>query len=143
MDDHSSIAEFLRRISEIQKNCETSSGEDIVEMATAFILTRSDKELSNLKLKDAAEAVGRDSALLANEFELGQNITFEKFVLREKVHRAIYALEQEEDITISNLARRLGFTTTYDFSFAFEKYFLICPRRYKKIIKTRKRDIWQ
>lgn len=132
MDDNFLFSKFFRK--RVEPAADASAGRDIVEAATSFILTRTDKELSNLVLQDTAAAIEVDGSLLSKEFELNLKITFEKFVAREKVHRAAFALEKEKDIAIEKLAKRLGYTTIREFELAFEDYFLVEPQMYRELI---------
>lgn len=142
MYDNFIISKFFNCGTDTEDNNGKFQGVNIAELATVFILTRSDEEISNLKLKDAAEAIGLDIALLAREFKLDQKITFERFVEREKMYRAIYALEKERNITIHNLAKRLGYSTVHDFTEVFERYNLIEPQKFKEIVKKRNQDTY-
>ena len=112
---------------------------DVAEQATAFILTRSDREISNLNITETAASLGTECAFLSQEFLLDQKITFERFVEREKLYRAAFALEIEGYITVGSLSKRLGFVTVRDFVKTFEDYFLIDPRRYQLLVRNRAR----
>ncbi|MFC2156062.1 hypothetical protein ACFLRB_06205 [Acidobacteriota bacterium] len=112
---------------------------DVAEQATAFILTRSDQELSDLNIKDTATALGTECAFLSQEFLLYQGITFERFMEREKLYRAVFALEIDRYLTVGGLSKRLGFTTVRNFVKTFEDYFLIDPWRYQLLIRNKAR----
>jgi transcriptional regulator GlxA family with amidase domain len=92
-----------------------------------------------LSITDAAAALGTECTLLSREFLLDQKITFERFVEREKLYRAAFALEKERYITVRSLSGRLGFATVHDFVKTFEEYFLIDPQRYRLLVRNRAR----
>lgn len=110
---------------------------DVAEQATAFVLTRSDLELSELNIRDVAAALGTERDFLSQEFLIDRKISFERFVEREKLFRAAFALETEQQVTVRGLSKRLGFATVRDFVKPFEDYFLIDPQRYRLLVRNR------
>ncbi len=109
----------------------------IAEQAAVFILSCLDEKLKSLTIGDVAAAVGTNRIHLCREFEIEQETTLAQFIEREIIHRAVFALERDQDISIQDLAKKLSFENVEDFESKFEKYLLIKPGRYKELVKTR------
>lgn len=113
---------------------------NITENAAAYILSITDHEIKRLRGKDTAEALHIERDLLNGLFKKNLRLSLAGFIQREKLYRAISALENEPDISIKSLAERLGFPTLHDFKKAFAALILMSPGRYKKLIKKRREN---
>ncbi|NIM13041.1 MAG: helix-turn-helix domain-containing protein [Candidatus Aminicenantes bacterium] len=100
-----------------------------------FILTCSVEELASLGKQKIAETLGLDPARMSEAFEADQRISVEQFIIREKLHRSVFILDEDCEISIDDLAEKLGFRETEQFAREFESYLLIPPQRYKEIIQ--------
>lgn len=109
----------------------------VTEKAVEFILTRSDEDIRDLKAKDVADALNTNLLLLSRAFERFQKISLSKFILREKLHRAYFILREDQDISIPELSRRLGFDATDQFEELFENYICVKPRQFQQILKQK------
>jgi AraC-like DNA-binding protein len=104
-------------------------------MAAEFILTRKTEELASLTGQKIAETLGLDLNRLLETFAAHQHINLEQFITREKLHRSVFILDEDGEISIDDLAKKLGFRETRQFAREFENYLLIPPRRYREIIR--------
>lgn len=105
------------------------------DLAAEFILTRKTEELASLTGQEIAETLGLDLSHLSETFEAHQRIKLDQFIIREKLHRSIFILDEDRKISIDDLARKLGFRETRQFAREFENYLLIPPRLYQEIIQ--------
>jgi AraC-like DNA-binding protein len=106
------------------------------QQVVEYILTRDMEELSTLSGEKIARALHRNRTYLYRRFKLDQNIGVHQFILREKMHRTVFVLEKDNDISITELSRRLGFLSVERFAREFIKYLAIDPRKYREL-KTR------
>lgn len=103
---------------------------DVVE----FILTRELDELSALTSEEISAALNLDPVEMARVFEADQQISLDRFILREKMYRAFFLIEKNHGITMEELAKKIGFLQTSEFAREFETFFLIDPGRYKELV---------
>jgi AraC-like DNA-binding protein len=102
-----------------------------------YILTRDTEELAYLTAQKIAEIFQMAPSSIFHAFETDQHITLDGFINREKIHRAIYMLDHDNDISIDQLASKMGFHEPLRFSSEFKNYVLIEPQRYREIIHRR------
>ncbi|MGD2089902.1 MAG: helix-turn-helix domain-containing protein [Candidatus Aminicenantes bacterium] len=103
------------------------------ERAVKFILTRNLEELAYLTETQVANKVGVNKTYLCRIFRAVQDISIDRFILREKLHRAVFMLEKMPEISIETLSVKLGFPGTEYFIREFENYFAVKPGRYKEL----------
>ena len=105
----------------------------LADRAVEFILTRDTGELRTLTEEKIAKTLEVKSSHLAETFKIQQCIPLDRFITREKIHRAVFILEKDHSISIEALSKKLGFPRLKDFVMEFEHYLLIDPHRYKEI----------
>jgi AraC-like DNA-binding protein len=132
---------FISPIKEESHQLQLEGGEkmkmnEISEQAIVFILTRNNDELKNLTEVEIANNIGVDSFLLSNRFKKDQKISLPDFILREKLYRAYFILRKNDEKSVDELSRELGFSNVDDFDSEFEKFFAISPNVYKEIRKN-------
>ncbi|UCH95651.1 MAG: helix-turn-helix transcriptional regulator [Candidatus Aminicenantes bacterium] len=108
------------------------------KQAVEFILTRDLEELAYLTGTDVSRNFGANKTYLGQIFEADQHISIDKFILREKLHRAAFILEKGPEITVEELSAKLGFLRTEHFIEEFEKYFAIKPGNYQNLKRQSK-----
>lgn len=113
---------------------------DIPEKAVIYILSLQDEEIKSVRVKDVADAVKIDRAYLSRVFKSTLRISLTRFIKREKLYRAFFALEKEQDINVRDLSDRLGFPGIRSFEREFECFFLVKPGRYKELVKQRQKQ---
>jgi AraC-like DNA-binding protein len=106
---------------------------NIAQQAVDFILTRKLEELADLTGAKIAGALGVKTDYLTQKFKDRQHITLHGFILREKLHRAAFVLGKKQDLTIVDLASKLGFSKPGHFDMAFNRYFAIEPDQYRNL----------
>ncbi|HLP57623.1 MAG TPA: helix-turn-helix domain-containing protein [Candidatus Deferrimicrobium sp.] len=98
-----------------------------------YILTSDIKELATLSEEKIAKIFARNPVYISRKFKLEQNISIPQFILREKIHRIVFALDEDKDISIAELSRRFGFLSMEQFDREFINYLAIDPRKYKEL----------
>jgi AraC-like DNA-binding protein len=104
------------------------------DKAVEYVLTRKLNELKRLTADSIASAVQVNLSFLLREFEQDQDISLDDFLVREKIHTAIFLIEKDREITDDQLASRLGFTSVNQFIDAFESYIFVTPDKYRTFI---------
>ena len=103
------------------------------DRAVEYILTRDLEDLGHLDEEQIAQRLRVDLPSLLNTFESHQKITLRRFIIREKIHRALFILDKTPVVSIENLSRQLGFPQTRDFISEFTGYFHVAPDRYREL----------
>jgi YesN/AraC family two-component response regulator len=112
----------------------------MAEKAAEFILKMEDEKIRFLAAKDVAKRLNKNLILLSPVFFLFQKISLSKYIIREKIYRAYFILEKDQEIPAKNLSERLGFVSPQVFKDEFEKFFCVKPEMYQKIKKENKRS---
>ncbi|MCX6584842.1 MAG: helix-turn-helix domain-containing protein [Candidatus Aminicenantes bacterium] len=115
-----------------RKKKKRSAGK-LSQQVVEYILTRDMEELATLSGEKIARALHRNRAYLYRKFKSDQNIGIHQFILREKIHRTVFLLGKNNDISITELSRRLGFLSVERFVREFIKYLAIDPRKYREL----------
>jgi AraC-like DNA-binding protein len=102
----------------------------ICEKVIEFILTRKNGDLAALSEAGIVSLFDVDDSCLAGKFKLRQNMTLDQFILRERLYRAFFMIEQNHQLSGRQLAEQLGFNTAETFCREFKNLFLVSPDRY-------------
>jgi len=109
--------------------------ENISDMVVEHILLQTNEELSNLTVKNIAKTFNMNPSYLSRKFLKDKKFSLGFHILRMKVFRAASVLREDQDITVMELAQRMGFCTTGYFIHVFKKFFGTSPGRYRECIK--------
>jgi AraC-like DNA-binding protein len=116
-----------------QKEETAMNNNGLSERAVDFILSRNIDELAHLTEVGISEVLGANQAVLRRLFRASRRISLARFILREKLHRAVLVMDREPGISVEMLSNKLGFQNSENFSRAFEDYLAIKPTRYKQL----------
>ena len=105
----------------------------VSDRAVEYILTRKLEDLGALTGLKIAVAVGVKLSYLSRKFKTDQQIALEDFITREKIHTAIYMLEENREMSIEELAGKLGYMEPGSFIEVFKNYIAVEPERYKEL----------
>lgn len=108
----------------------------ISDKAIDYILSRNVDQLRNLKVGKIARTIGANSSYLSRRFKIDQQMSLHDFILREKIFRAIFILEENPGASIRGISKELGFPDFSDFALEFKKNLAIDPERYQYIKKS-------
>lgn len=112
----------------------------MIERAAEYILSLKHEKIKSLTAADVAAKVDKNLVFLSLIFKIVRKISLANFILREKLHRAYYILKKDQDISILELSKKLGFPDAEIFEEEFEKYYAIKPILFQEF-KERNRDI--
>ena len=107
----------------------------IEKIKTVIIgLVHYDKEKEgHLNLSDyLAREVGYDYSYLSNLFSSAEGITIEKYLISQKIEKTKELLVYEE-LTLSEIANQLGYSSTQHLSAQFKKVTGMNPSRFKNL----------
>ena len=103
------------------------------------LLREDDEEKQNLNISSIlSEELNYDYNYLSSLFSESEGITIEKFVIAQRIDRVKELLVYDE-LTLSEIAYKLGYTSTAHLSNQFKKITGLTPSYFKKI-KEQKHD---
>ena len=105
----------------------------VSDRAVEFILTRKLEELGSLTETSIAQAIGVNISYLSRKFEGKHKVTLNDFIVREKIHTAIFILEKHQEVCLGELSVKLGFVGINRFIEAFKNYVGVEPLTYRQL----------
>jgi AraC-like DNA-binding protein len=102
----------------------------LCEKVIEFVLSRENGDLAAMSEAEIVGLFGIDGSRLAGTFKHRHNMTLDQFILRERLYRAFFMIEQNHRLSGSQLAQQLGFNTAETFCREFKNLFLVSPDRY-------------
>lgn len=112
-------------------NTTSTLSEDVVE----FILTRGIDEFENLNVSSIARKFSINRCYLSHRFKFDTNYTLHEYILMIKILRSLVELQENGDITIAEIAKRMGFSDSAYFRRVFKQRVGITPGKYKNCFK--------
>jgi AraC-like DNA-binding protein len=103
--------------------------------AVKWILGRRDEALAGLDGHKIAGALGIEASTLRKAFEQDLHIGIDDYILREKIYRALFAIDRGMAVSSRELSQKLGFSKCENFVRAFKRMVLITPDRYIELKK--------
>jgi AraC-like DNA-binding protein len=100
-----------------------------------YILTRRHKELSTLDEMTLTRIFGVQRSYLTRRFKKEIHMALDRFIMQQRIMQAFFMIEECCDLSIRELAQRLGFHDPQNFSRQFHHLFLIDPDRYIQLRK--------
>jgi AraC-like DNA-binding protein len=104
--------------------------ESLCSQVVQFILSRDRQELATLDEKKIAGIFGVKRSRLSREFKAAQKVDLDRFILKERLHRAFFMIEEDREVSGRELSVQLGFAQFKSFCREFKNLFLIDPDRY-------------
>lgn len=104
----------------------------MAERVIKYVLTMTDEELSALSICKLARELDIDRFKLSREFKRLTDMGLEDFLFKEKMTRAALMLLAYQDITIKEVAERIGFCTCNYFIRKFRQFYGTVPGKYKE-----------
>lgn len=87
-----------------------------------------------------SKKLGMDYNYLSSLFSSVENITIEKFVILQKIERVKELLKYEE-LTLSEIAHRLHYSSTQHLSNQFKQITGFSPTQFKKMVENQRKSI--
>lgn len=120
------MASFLH-IFMIEMDCR-----ELIDRVAENIIASSDHEIALITVTSLAERFGVDRFKLARKFKHFKNTRLDQYINQEKMTRAAFLLVSPDEITIKEIAQRLGFCTAEYFSRVFNNYYGVSPCKYRE-----------
>ncbi len=108
--------------------------ESTSDLVVEYILLRSDEELAEMTVKNIAQVFNLNPSYLSRQFLKDKKFSLGSYILRLKVFRAATILKDDAEITVMDLAKKMGFCTTGYFIHVFRKYFGTTPGKYREFL---------
>lgn len=108
-------------------------GENLSDQVADFIVSCSTERLKDLTVTDITRHFEVSKMHLIQSFKNQKEITPGKFILREKMYRAVSLMEKNKGITVKEVRKIVGFSTSDYFIRVFKKHFGISPCRYRDL----------
>ncbi|MCP4149965.1 MAG: helix-turn-helix transcriptional regulator [bacterium] len=116
------------------------ANETLSEQVMKHVLSVTDREFAGLTVSILAILFNIERYNLSRQFKRQTQMTLEKFLLTEKMTRAAFLLRYSCDITVKEVAERIGFCTCDYFIRKFKEHYGVRPGRYK-IFKHQRTEI--
>lgn len=105
-----------------------------------FVMKATDEEFADFSVGTLARSLKIDRFKLLRQFKKQTNMTLEHFLYREKMARAAYLLKAYNNITIKQVAKKIGFCTCDYFIQKFKQYYGVSPNKYREFKLDFSRD---
>lgn len=102
---------------------------DFIHRITSYICEHIDDQLS---LNSVARSFRITPNYLSRIFKIGTGVNFSDFIMRKKLQKAKELLLLNQKMTVSEVAKKLGYFNTTYFISLFKKNFGITPARFRK-----------
>jgi len=80
-----------------------------------------------------AYALNMDRTKLSRDFKRSTNINLEDFLFRERMVRAAFMLVDNDNITVKEVSKKIGYLTYDYFIRKFKEFYGITPFKYKEL----------
>lgn len=107
--------------------------QDIADQIVQYVMTIPDEGLSGLTVSKLAYHFEIDRCKLSRDFKKQKNMTLDKFLTKEKMFRAAYYLVSDQETSIKDVSRKIGFCTSDYFIRVFRDYYGTVPGRYREL----------
>jgi len=112
-----------------------AKGQSLSDRVVEYVLTRTVEELAALTVEGVAFNLNINRSHMSRTFKAEKNFTIEEFVFKIKIIRSATMLKENADLTIKEIAKRMGFCRCDYFIRIFKRYFGITPARYRELIR--------
>jgi AraC-like DNA-binding protein len=116
-------------------NSNDNQNEHLCDRVVEYILTRDNEELGVLTEERIAEVLDIGPSELARKFAKHQRIALNRFLVRERIHRAVFILEKDRSIQVAALSEKLGFSRSDEFVMEFKNYLAVHPNKYRELME--------
>lgn len=129
------LARGLREEWEESLRLKTGKASELVRIACDYISENYDKDLS---VADIAGYVFLSQGYFTRAFREETGLSPMAFLMQVRIHHALKMLEKQ-DMKVSGIATRVGFSSPQRFNAAFRKYMGMTPLQYRKKIQYDKK----
>jgi AraC-like DNA-binding protein len=122
----------MRREQEMRR-CQMQREKKIVSyQLVEYVMKATDEEFAEFSVGTLAHTFNIDRFKLLRQFKKQTNMTLEHFLYKEKMTRAAFLLKAYHNITIKQVAKKIGFCTCDYFIQKFKKYYGVAPGKYRE-----------
>jgi len=108
---------------------------NLSDRVVEYVLNCSIDDFQSLTVTGLAEKFNVNRCYLSRKFKEDKEFTLCDFIIREKLSRCVNLLRDNCDMTIRELALKLGFSNTTYFIQIFKNYYGAPPGRYRDYIR--------
>ena len=105
---------------------------NVSHQVVEYVMSITDKEFAQLTVSILAHSFEIDRYKLSRQFKRQMEMTLEHFLYKEKMTRAAFLLRAHKEITVKEVAKRIGFCTCDYFIRKFKAYYGVLPGKYKE-----------
>jgi two-component system response regulator YesN len=93
--------------------------------------------MADLTVKNIAKNFNTNPSYLSRRFIQDKNMSLGEHIMQMKIYRSalLLIMNDSEELTVKQLAKKMGFCTTSYFIRVFKKMFGIGPGKYRECIK--------
>ena len=104
----------------------------IADKVIRFVLSMPDEEFCRISVRKLSQLLKVDRFKLLREFKHQVAMTLEEFLFKERMGRAAYLLLCYRDISIKEVAEKMGFCTCDYFVRVFRQHYGVVPVKYRQ-----------
>ncbi len=123
------VKEAILKIRNTNIQRKITKSEKILENALYYIKVNFSN--TDLSMETVCDEVGVSVSYMSMLFKRDQKITFNKYLVKLRMEKAMEILKMTED-KIIDVATKCGYNEVYYFSYSFKKYTGISPKEYRK-----------
>ena len=117
----------------------SSGPSKLSENVVEFILTRDIDQFESLNVSAIARKFSVNRCYLSQRFKADTKYNLHEYIVMIKVLRSLVLLQEQGDLTIGEVAKRMGFADPDYFRNIFKKRVGITPGKYKNYFKRTKK----
>lgn len=103
------------------------------DRVVVYVLSRKIEELATLSVESVAGSLSINRSHLSRTFKAEKNFTLEEFIFKIKIIRSAKMLTDQPDMTIKEIASKMGFCRCDYFIHIFKRYFGTTPAKYRDL----------
>lgn len=103
-------------------------------------MTRSDDELGDLTVERVISTLNISKSQMYDKFKTQNRFSPAGFLVLIKIFRSALMLEENDVISIKNVSKKMGFSSSDYFTKVFREYFGTTPGRYRTYLKKRTKN---
>lgn len=107
---------------------------NIADDVSRYVVRLPEKEFAGLTIKTLAEHFDVSRCHISRRFHDERGMTLVTFIKRQKLLRAERLLAADSDVTVKQLASRLGYANYQYFIARFKELWGESPGRYRKLV---------
>lgn len=108
--------------------------ESLSDRVVEFVLNCPMDDFQNLTVTTIASNFNVNRSYLSRRFKQDKEFTLCEFLARERLSRSVGLLKQDKEMTINELADKMGFSNVNYFIQIFRKYYGTPPGKYREYI---------